>query len=293
MKRSATFSEDRTKRFELIRDWRDEIGAPGTTVLFVGLNPSKAGEKDDDPTVRKMVGFARRWGFGRVVVANLIAVVSTDPLGLPFWNGIDMANRSVLQQWMGEADLIVAAWGQLHKTLARRIALAEHIFMLRRNRPGRVPLHRGNEEWLAAASVADSLHGQADSVGGSPIVGGSPMMNALDIAMARAESLYVIPRITDPLGKHWVQPHRDDIEIDDKFALMSRATFEKLAEYSCLMPTGVYAGKMWSRHDGVYDPRCKPENRRWLLAWFGYHAKPDTCSVNFREILLYDGDLPK
>src|SRR4051812_28327830 len=67
MERSATFSEDRSRRFELVRDWRDEIGAPQTTVLFGMLNPSKAGEHDDDPTVRKTIGFARRWGFGRVV----------------------------------------------------------------------------------------------------------------------------------------------------------------------------------------------------------------------------------
>ena len=111
MIRSATFSEDRKRRFDLIRDWRDEIGAPDRTMLLCGLNPSKAGEKDDDPSVRKTVGFARRWGFGRVVLVNLNPIVSTDPRALPPWAGIDMLNRAIQQQWMGDADLVVAAWG--------------------------------------------------------------------------------------------------------------------------------------------------------------------------------------
>lgn len=50
MIKSATFSEDRKRRFDLVRDWRDEIGAPDKTLLWGMLNPSRAGEVDDDPT---------------------------------------------------------------------------------------------------------------------------------------------------------------------------------------------------------------------------------------------------
>ncbi len=132
---SASFSEDRMRRFELIRDWRDEIGAPDKTVLLIGLNPSKAGEKENDPTVRKTVGFARRWGFGRVVLANLIPIVSTDPWGLPPWSGFDMENRLFLRKWMSKADLVVAAWGTVPTALAIRIALGEHVLWLRQNIP--------------------------------------------------------------------------------------------------------------------------------------------------------------
>lgn len=55
----------------------------------------------------------------------------------------------------------------------------------------------------------------------------------------------IIPPITDPLGKHWQQPHRRFIELDDTHALMSEQTFKGLKEYSTSIPTGRYEGKMW------------------------------------------------
>lgn len=135
MIRSAKFSEDHSKRFELIRDWRDEIGTPDSTMLLVMLNPSKAGEKDDDPTVRKGVGFARRWGFGRLVVVNLHPIVSTDPWELPQWTGIDIENRAIQQHWIGKADIVVAAWGSQPPALCRRIALAELVYLFLQTAP--------------------------------------------------------------------------------------------------------------------------------------------------------------
>lgn len=96
-----------------------------------------------------------------------------------------------------------------------------------------------------------------------------------------------IPDITDPLGRSWRQPSRSVIELDDTHALMTQATFEDLAEYSSSQPTGVYEGKMWKRHDGLYDRRCRPEDRRWLLCWYDVSEKgPDYCSTQFREILI-------
>lgn len=140
MIKTATFSRDRNRRFDLVRDWRDGIGVHNLTALFVMLNPSKAGEVDDDPTVRKVIGFSRRWGYGRVVLVNLIPIVSTDPYGLPSWCGIDPENRAVLQEWLGIADLTVAAWGTQPKALARKISLAEHVYHFVRLEPRKIPL---------------------------------------------------------------------------------------------------------------------------------------------------------
>lgn len=139
MVRSALFSEGRTKRLQLIRDWGAELLSATKTVNFVMLNPSDADEAKDDPTVRKCIGFAKRWGFGRLVVTNLIATIATDPWKLPTWSGIDMLNRAVIQEWMGKADLIVAAWGSQPAGVCRTIALSEHILLLRQTAP--VPLH--------------------------------------------------------------------------------------------------------------------------------------------------------
>jgi hypothetical protein len=115
---------------------------------------------------------------------------------------------------------------------------------------------------------------------------------ALQIALDRAERLEAIPTITHPLGRSWTQPSRRGILIDDKYAVISLRDFEALKEYSCSQPSGVYEGKMWKRHDGAFDPRCRPEDRRWLLCWYGYSNKPDCVSNNYREILLTDGEFP-
>jgi len=131
MIKQATFSQDRKRRFDLIRDWRDEIGVPDKTALFVMLNPSKAGENEDDPTVRKVMGFARRWGFGRVVLVNLNPIVSTDPWELPPWNGIDIANKLFIERWMQDVDLVVCAWGSPPSAICRKIAMEELIYSFR------------------------------------------------------------------------------------------------------------------------------------------------------------------
>src|SRR5271165_6802401 len=43
------------------------------------LNPSKADEATDDPTIRRCIGFARSWGFGSLAVGNLFAYRATYP----------------------------------------------------------------------------------------------------------------------------------------------------------------------------------------------------------------------
>jgi hypothetical protein len=97
----------------------------------------------------------------------------------------------------------------------------------------------------------------------------------------------VIPPITDPLGRHWDQPKLDQIVIDDTHAVMDAYAFAKLHEYSGSRPSGVYPGKMWKRHDGLFDRDCKVEDRRWLLMWFGeVEGRPDLCSNNHRVILI-------
>lgn len=72
----ATFSEpEPTHRYNLWRIW--DVTLPLTT--FILLNPSKAGKDDDDMTVTKTCGFARRNGFGGVIMVNMYAFVSKFP----------------------------------------------------------------------------------------------------------------------------------------------------------------------------------------------------------------------
>jgi len=95
----------------------------------------------------------------------------------------------------------------------------------------------------------------------------------------------MIPPITDSLGRYWSQPPHESIEIDATHALMTESTFKQLSEYSSTFPSGVYPGKMWRRHDGLHDPNCPPERRRWLLCWYGNDVA-GKCEIFFREVLF-------
>jgi hypothetical protein len=73
--RGATFSEDGQYRYRLWRRW--DPSKPGA--CFVMYNPSTADSVDDDATIRKCVGFARRHGFGEIEVVNLFALRARNP----------------------------------------------------------------------------------------------------------------------------------------------------------------------------------------------------------------------
>lgn len=71
----------RRYRYSLWRRWRDDC-EPSEMVAFIGLNPSTADESQDDPTIRRCIGFAKSWGFGGLVMLNLFAFRDTDPRGM-------------------------------------------------------------------------------------------------------------------------------------------------------------------------------------------------------------------
>lgn len=71
----ATFSPCSKYRYELFRD----LGMVGPTLDAVMLNPSTADATKDDPTIRRLVGFAKAWGHGALRVFNLFAIRATDP----------------------------------------------------------------------------------------------------------------------------------------------------------------------------------------------------------------------
>ncbi|MEU0074125.1 DUF1643 domain-containing protein [Streptomyces sp. NPDC006332] len=123
---TAVFSPDLVHRYALTRTW-----APGTHRVYVLVNPSMATADQDDPTVRRLVGFAQRDGHGGLVLANLFAVRSTDPsiltTGLLDTVGTD---NDALLQLLAEAahDLTVGwgVWGRLQRAATVEKALTAH-----------------------------------------------------------------------------------------------------------------------------------------------------------------------
>lgn len=127
--RTASFSEDGTRRYMLGRSWGPD--GPRKTLGLVMLNPSKAGAEIDDPTIRKGIGFASRWGFNALLVGNLIPIVATDPWDLPCWNGPFHDNEEYLDTLVRTTDSLAVAWGSVDMNLARRICFAEHAYRFR------------------------------------------------------------------------------------------------------------------------------------------------------------------
>lgn len=82
------------------------------TVLFVMLNPSTADEHQDDPTIRRCIGFAQTWGYQRLAVGNLYALRATDPRELfRAKDPVGPRNDLALIQLASGADEVIAAWG--------------------------------------------------------------------------------------------------------------------------------------------------------------------------------------
>lgn len=115
-RRAATLSSDRTYRYRLRRTW----DADKPPVAFIMLNPSTADETEDDPTVRRCIGYARDWGYGTLLVGNLFALRATDPDKLYEHPApIGPENDRHLVEIANEAEVVVAAWGA-HGGLADR-----------------------------------------------------------------------------------------------------------------------------------------------------------------------------
>ena len=109
---SAVISECGRYRYVLTRRWCND----GDPLMFVMLNPSTADAEQDDPTIRKCIGFARRHAYPGIVVCNLFAWRATDPKDLhrALLRGEDIIGPINHDYLVGQAETaadIVLAWG--------------------------------------------------------------------------------------------------------------------------------------------------------------------------------------
>lgn len=140
MNKGATFSPCGKYRYELCRSWEPEKGY----ALIIGLNPSTANSQTDDPTIRRCVEFAKSWGYGELIMANLFAYRATDPKVMK--SAVDPVgpdNDDFLNALAEDAKVIVAAWGN-HGTHRGRnlevVGMLENLHCLKLTKSGQ-PMH--------------------------------------------------------------------------------------------------------------------------------------------------------
>ena len=106
--KSAQFSPCRNYRYALWRWWDKEKAY----AMFIGLNPSTADETNDDPTIRRCIGFASDWGYGGLCMTNLFAIRATDPKEMMKRDRpVGPENNFWLLKLSRQAGIIIAAWG--------------------------------------------------------------------------------------------------------------------------------------------------------------------------------------
>jgi len=105
-KSTAEFSPCRAYRYTLTRRW-----AWGNPFILIGLNPSTADEVQDDPTIRRCINFAKREGYGALLMLNLFGFRATDPKDMKAQQDpIGPGNIPAIEKACRDAQVVVA-WG--------------------------------------------------------------------------------------------------------------------------------------------------------------------------------------
>ena len=104
----------------------------GRLLPFVMLNPSTADAEQDDPTIRRCMGFAAREGYDGIEVGNVYAWRATDPRELrsssnPFGDNVNVLIGLSARAASNDTP-IVCAWGTnvIGDHAARTIELLRH-----------------------------------------------------------------------------------------------------------------------------------------------------------------------
>ena len=138
--KGAIFSDDGKYRYALWRVWSNNR----PPLLIIGLNPSKAGYLNDDPTITRGIVRADRTDFGGLLMANLYGYVSTNP-GVLLEDGdfVGELNDYFLKRMISMSSRQLCGWGSF-KPVSRRaplvLAMIKEPFCLGVNKDGQ-PKH--------------------------------------------------------------------------------------------------------------------------------------------------------
>lgn len=131
--------------------------------MFIGLNPSTAGDVEDDPTIRRCIQFAKDWGYGALCMTNLFAFRATDPAVMKSYSEpIGSDTDAVLAELAKNAGVVVAAWGNHGKHLGR--CPTSYLFAAYSS------LFESQQGWRTSSSLLSTEGAQAKAI---PLANGS------------------------------------------------------------------------------------------------------------------------
>ena len=107
MIREAEFSIDYKDRYSLTREWDKSKNK----ILYIMLNPSLANEKNDDPTIRRLINFTKKFNYGGFLVGNIFTTITPNPKEIDKSKGMSDKNFEKLLNLINKVDKIVYAWG--------------------------------------------------------------------------------------------------------------------------------------------------------------------------------------
>ena len=105
--RNARFSNDKKHRYKLSRHW--DLNKP--QILYIMLNPSIGNESIDDPTIRRLLSFTKKFDYGGFFVGNLFTYITPNPKTLDTSIGLTNKNLNILHNLVSKVDKVVYAWG--------------------------------------------------------------------------------------------------------------------------------------------------------------------------------------
>jgi len=137
--REAKFCEAKKNRYFLKRKWNNSKGL----LLYIMLNPSLADEKKDDPTIRRLINFTKRFDYGGFLVGNIFTIITPNPKELDKSKGMSDKNFEEIIKLVNKVDQIVYAWGSSieEPQLLKKIVLSPKCFGKNLNGTPKHPLY--------------------------------------------------------------------------------------------------------------------------------------------------------
>ena len=145
MESKAVISDCGKYRYELHREWDKDK----KKVLFIMLNPSTADGMKDDLTTIRCINFAKKWGYGGIMIGNIYPFRAKRPKDLRKWLDepcdtqfyVGYDNENYVIDMTYKADLIICAWGCNHKGIPEWISEIPNLHYLELCDDGITPKH--------------------------------------------------------------------------------------------------------------------------------------------------------